>query len=261
LALRPESPSSTNDPRARRDALQQDVFLREVDDALREDEMLGFFRRYGKPVIAVVVIGLLALAGYLWWDYHSKQTVGENGEKLVVALDEVDAANLAAADKHLAALVDGHDGNAAAARITRAGIALRQNRNADAVKLFAEVAADADAPKPFRDLALVREIATNFDAMPPQQVVDRLKPLAVPGNPWFGPAGELVAMAYLKQGNDKLAGPLFAQIARDEKSPETLRRRARQLAGLLGVDAVDDPKTASGEAEPQTGDAPAAAPQ
>jgi len=253
LALRPESPQSRNDKLAQREAAQQDVFLREVDDALRQDEMLGIFRRYGMPIAALVVAGLLALAGYLWWDSTRKQAAEENGEKMVMALDKLDSGNLAAADKDLAPLVEGSSGSAAAARLTRAGIALQQNRKAEAIKLFAEVAADDDAPKPYRDLATLREVATNFDAMPPQQVIDRLKPLAVPGNPWFGNAGELVAMAYLKQGNEKLAGPLFAQIARDEKAPDTLRRRARQLAGLLGVDAVDDAQaliagTSQGEA-------------
>ena len=71
-------------------------------------------------------------------------------------------------------------------------------------------------------------------------MVDRLKPLATPGNPWFGSAGELVAMAYLKQGKKDLAGPLFAAIAKDEDVPQSLRSRTRQLAGLLGYDAVVD---------------------
>jgi hypothetical protein len=224
--------------------------MREVDDALRQDEMLGFFRRFGKPLIAVVVIGLLALAGYLWWDHTSKQKQAENGEKLIMAIDKVEAANLADADKELAPLTEGDDASAAAAKLMRAGIALRQNRQADAVKLYGEVAADEDLPKPYRDLALIRETATNFDKLAPQLVIDRLKPLAVPGNPWFGSAGELVGIAYLKQGNRKEAGPLFAKIARDDKVPDTLRRRARQLAGLLGVDAVDDPKTAAGDLPP-----------
>lgn len=245
MALRPENPQSPND---RRQAAQQDVFLREVDDALRQDEMAGFLKRYGIPLLAAVVIGLLALAGYLWWDHSRKQAADENSEKLTLAIDEVEAANLAGAEKHLQELTGGSDANAAAAKLMRAGIALRQSRNDDAVKIFAEVAADDGAPKPYRDLALVREVATNFDKMDPQQVVDKLKPLAVPGNPWFGNAGELVGIAYLKQGKDNLAGPLFAQIARDTKSPDTLRRRARQMAGLLGVDAVDDPKALTGEA-------------
>jgi hypothetical protein len=243
LALRPQSPQSSNDQRA----AQQDVFMREVDDALRQDEMLGFFNRFGLPLIAVVVVGLLALAGYLWWDHSRKQQANENGEQLILALDEADAANLAGADKHLVPLAQGDGASAAAAKLMRAGIALRQDRNGEAVKLFAEVAADKDVPQPYRDLALVREVAANFDAMAPQQVIERLQALTVPGNPWFGNAAELVGAAYLKQGDEKRAGPLFAQIARDEKAPETLRRRARQLAGLLGVDAVDDPKAEAGE--------------
>src|SRR5690606_39779026 len=96
------------------------------------------------------------------------------------------------------------------------------------------------SPQPYRDLATLRSVATRFEEMQPQQIVDRLKTLATPGNPWFGSAGELVAMAYLKQGKQDLAGPLFAAIAKDEDVPQTLRSRTRQMAGLLGYDAVVD---------------------
>ena len=260
LALRPERPKSRDEQIAERQAAQGDVFMREVDDALRQDEMTGFFKRYGIPVAAAVTVGLLGLAGYLWWDHSSTQATGERGEKLVVALDDIESGNLAAADKELTALAgEGSDASAAAAKLARAGIALQQNRKADAVKLYAEVAADSGVPKPYRDLATIREVASSFDDLNPQQVVDRLKPLAVPGNAWFGSAGELVGIAYLKQGNDKLEGPLYAQIARDEKAPETLRRRARQMAGLLGVDAIDDVARAasSGPGGAPMADAPA----
>lgn len=217
------------------------MFFREVDEALRQDEMLGLFKRYGRPVAIVVVVGLLALAGYLYWDHSRNQASGAVGEQFTVALDKVDAGDLAAADKELVAVIDkGGDGSTAAARILRGGIALQQNKPAEAAKLFAAVAADGDAPKPFRDLATLREIAARFDDLPPQQVIDRLKPLAVPGNPWFGSAGELVGIAYMKQGRNDLAGPLFAAIARDKDVLESIRGRTRQLAGLLGVDAIDD---------------------
>lgn len=243
-------PQSRSDKLAQRDAAQQDVFLREVDEAVRQDEMFTLFQRYGKPAIAVVVVGLLALAGYLWWDHSSKQSAGEVGEQFTMALDKLDARNLPAADKELVTVEQkGGDGSAAAAKLLRAGIALEQNKQAEAAKLFAEVAADGDAPQPFRDLATIREVSINFDTLPPQQVVDRLKPLATPGNPWFGNAGELVGIAYMKQNRNDLAGPLFAAISRDKDVPDSLKRRTRQLAGLLGVDAIDDvAKAASGDA-------------
>jgi hypothetical protein len=62
--------------------------------------------------------------------------------------------------------------------------------------------------------------------------------LAVPGHPWFGSAGELTALAYVKMGKDNLAGPIFAQIAKQERLPQTLRSRAQQMAGALGIDTV-----------------------
>ena len=36
------------------------------------------------------------------------------------------------------------------------------------------------------------------------------------------------------------AGPLFAAISKDKNAPASLRSRTRQLAGVLGVDAIDD---------------------
>jgi hypothetical protein len=232
--------------------------MREVDEALRQDEMLGLFRRWGRPAAVVVVIGLLALAGYLYWDNSRKQAAGEVGEQFTLALDKLGASNLTAADKELTGVVaKGGEGSVAAAKLLRGGIAFQQNKQAEAVKLFAEVSADANAPKPFRDLATIREMAVKFDQLPPQQVVDRLKPLAVPGNPWFGSAGELVGIAYMKQGRNDLAGPLFAAISRDKEVPDSLRRRTRQLAGLLGVDAIDDVAKAAAGDQPE---APEAAP-
>ena len=64
-----------------------------------------------------------------------------------------------------------------------------------------------------------------------------MKPLAEPGNPWFGSAGEMTAMAMLKQGKKAEAGRMFAAIAADEQVPSSIRARAVQIAGTLGVDA------------------------
>jgi hypothetical protein len=245
LALRPKRPESRKEQTAARDAAQQDVFLREVDEAVRQDEVASLFQRYGLPVAAAVVLGLAALAGYLWWQHNQTQKIGEWGEQFTVALDKVQRGDLAAGDKALQPLAkDASDGTAAAARLMRGGISLEQGRRDDAVKQFAAVAADESAPQAFRDLATIRQVATAFDSMPADKVVTLLKPLAVPGNPWFGSAGELLGIAYLKQGKPELAGPLFAAISREKDAPESIKRRTRQLAGLLGVDAIDDPERA-----------------
>jgi hypothetical protein len=87
-------------------------------------------------------------------------------------------------------------------------------------------------------MGLIRQTMSEFDTLAPQQIIDRLKPLAVPGNPWFGSAGEMTAIAYMKLGKDNTAGPIFAQIAKQKDLPQSLRGRAMQMAGALGIDAV-----------------------
>ena len=220
--------------------------MREIDDAVREDEARDMFRRYAAPVGVAIVAGLVGLAGYLWYDNHKATEAGERGEKLTVALDQVEAGNLKSGDASLGAMLkDSSPGYAAAARMMQGAIAEQQGKADQAGKAFAEVAADTKAPQAYRDLATIRAVAAQFDRLPPQQVIDRLGALAVPGNPWFGSAGEMVGVAYMKQNKPDLAAKLFAAMAKDKQVPETLRRRVRQIAGQLGVDAVDDPAAAA----------------
>ncbi|MEW9855036.1 tetratricopeptide repeat protein [Novosphingobium sp. M1R2S20] len=227
--------------------------MREVDDALRQDQLEVFLRRYGKPLLAVIVLALLAFAAFLYWEHRRSAQEEANAEQLILALDDLDAGNAAEAQKKLTPLAAGDNGNAVLARLTQAGIALEQDKTDEAAGIYAKIAADEGAPKPLRDLARVREVAATFDKLPPQQVVDRLSSLAQPGSPWFGVAGEMVGMAYLKLGKDEQAGPLLVQIAKDKTQPEGLRARVRQLAGQIGYDAIDDVVSASEAEAPQVG--------
>ncbi|HYI07356.1 MAG TPA: hypothetical protein VD858_20890, partial [Reyranella sp.] len=72
------------------------------------------------------------------------------------------------------------------------------------------------------------------------------------GNPWFGSAGELVGLAYLKQQQPAQAGRVFAAMAKDMALPQSMRSRAVQMAGALGIDATQD---AAGESAAATKEA------
>jgi len=260
LALPPSSAANAEERSRKKAEAEQATFLREVDDALRQDQFEGFLKTYGKPLLAGVALGLVALAGYLFWHENRQAAADERSEQFVVALDELEAGNRKGAYDKLEALA-AEDGTASAtsAALLRAGIAIDLGKPGEAVGIYEKVAADGDAPQPMRDLATVRYVALRFDELKPQEVIDRLKPLAVPGNAWFGVAGEMVGIAYLEQGKNNLAGPLFAQIARDKDVPSSLRGRSRQLAGLLGVDALDAEIGENGEgSEGPAGPAPAA---
>ena len=241
MALLPSTNLSEDEKRAQREARQQEALLREVDDAVREDQFALAVQRYGKPAGALVILGLAGFASWLWWSDHREAGLETGSEQVVKALDQLEAGNFDTAGKSFASIAkSGSAGAQVIARLTKAGIASQRGETDAAAKIYAGVAADASAPQPYRDLATVREIALTYDKLKPDRVIERLKPLAIPGKPFFGSAGELLGAAYLDQGRQDQAGPLFAAISKDKDVPQSLRSRARQLAGAMGVDAIDD---------------------
>lgn len=223
-----------------------EAFLREVDEAVRQDRIFGFWKRFGRWIAAGVAAGLIALAGWLWWDHNSKEESGEIAEKAQSVLRS--AGNRHTPDAQaLATLKDARQpGYRAVASLTEAGVAAQKGDTAKAASLYGAIAANDEIAQPWRDLATIRKVALELDKMPPQAVIDTLKPLAVEGNPWFGSAAEMSAIAYMKMGKKDVAGALFAAIAKDKNVPETLRSRARQMAALLGVDMLAMEESAHG---------------
>ncbi len=240
---------------------EDEVLIREIDEAVREDALYQFMRDHGLKVLGAIILGVAALGGYLVWDHFAEQKLEKQSETLIAALDAAGAQDLTgASDKVGPLLADGNsDGARTAARFVQAAAAIEQGDNAKATGLYREIAKDDSAPPALRDLAKIRDVSLNYDTMKPADVIAQLSPLAVPGNPWFGSAGELVAMAQVENGNRGAAGKIFANIAKDESQPETLRSRARQMAGLMGVDAiVDVKKLLKDEGVASQDDAPAA---
>lgn len=215
------------------------AFLREVDEELRREQLATAWRRWGRWAIVAVVVALVALAAGLWWHQHQQSVAGEQGEQLDSAIKDLAANRFAQAQPKLATLAGADaDGYRAVAKFSQADIALQKNDLKGAAAKFGEVAGDDKLSKPYRDLALVRQTLAEYDGLKPQVVIQRLGTLAVKGSPWFGSAGEMVAVAYLRIGKRDAAGKLFGELAQDENVPASIRNRAVQMASVLGVDAV-----------------------
>ena len=216
-----------------------EAFLREVDDAVRASDLTSFWTRYGRWLLVAVVAGLLAFGGYIVYRNQQQAAADTQGEAFVDAMDKLRAGQQKEARAKLATLTKADQpGYRAMAQLVEANLLGEDGETKKAIAIYAKVAGDSSLPQTFRDLALIRQTSAEFDALPPQTVIDRLKPLATPGNAWFGSAGELTAISYMKLGKDNLAGPIFAQIAKQDGLPQSMRSRAQQMAGALGVDTV-----------------------
>ena len=215
-----------------------DTFLREVDENLRRDQLQNIARKYGAWIIAGVVLLLAATGGWIYWQDRQAKAAAQQSEVLAQIYTDIGAGKVTTIPQRLDALAGKSSGALrASAMLTRAAVAIEQNERPVAIAKFREISADDDLPQPYRDLALIRSTTIEFDTIAPDQVIARLQPLTKPGNPWFGSAGELTAMALIKQGKKLEAGRLFAAMAADQQVPETIRARSVQIAGTLGVDA------------------------
>lgn len=216
-----------------------EAFLREVDDAVRASDLTSFWKRYGRWLLAALIAALLAFGGWIIYQNRQQAAADLQSEVFVDAMDKLRAGQEKEARAKLATLANADQpGYRAMAQLVEANLLGEDGETKKAIAIYAKVAGDGSLPQTFRDLALIRQTSAEFDTLPPQTVIDRLKPLAVAGNAWFGSAGELTAISYMKLGKDNLAGPILAQIAKQDGLPQSQRSRAQQMAGALGVDTV-----------------------
>lgn len=218
-----------------------ETFVREVDENLRRDQLRDFAKKNGGWIAALVLLFLAASGGWIYWQQRQEQNSKQQVEQLAEIYKALGSGKTAGAVDRLDALAkDGSKGVRGAALFTRAALAIQQGNVKLATEKYNEVASDKGLPKAYRDLALIRETTLEFDQLKPDEVISRLEPLAKPGNPWFGSAGELTAAALIKQGKTRDAGQLYAAIARDKNAPDEARARAVQMASSLGIDASSE---------------------
>lgn len=223
------------------------TFLKEVDEELRKEQMSNFVSRYGWAILGAVVLVIASVGGWLWWQNSQQEQAAQQGEALIDALDSMEAGNRVAAKGKVDQLADSEiEGYRAAALFTRANNQIAGGNVPAAIQTLKGIAEDEGLDQSYREAALVRRTLLEFDTLRPQEVVQRLRPLAGEGSAWLGSAGEMVGIAYVRMNRGDLAGPIFQRIARDENVPASIRSRAVQMAGSLGFDALDEGSGGSG---------------
>jgi hypothetical protein len=212
-----------------------DIF-REVDEAVREDRAKQLWRRYGRLIVAAVVIILGATAGYVWWqDYRSGQ-MQQATVALAAALNRTGGSAIEGADALRSVAATAEGGVAMLARLYEAALLADAGDREAAVAVYARVAEDPDVERLWRDYALLMAVLHQLDTGEPATLTATLAPLVEPGNPWSYTARELVGLLAVRQGERSRAAEVFAELAEDQNAPAGVRARADDLAGWLGAD-------------------------
>ena len=141
IIVKSPPPTSPDTPAPSR---EDEVLIREIDEAVREDALYEFMRKHGVKVLGGVLALIAALGGYMIWDYYAEQALETQSETVISALDLAEKNDFKSASEKVAGLLgdDASPGARAAARFIQAAAALEAGDKTKASGLYKQIAAE-----------------------------------------------------------------------------------------------------------------------
>ena len=209
-----------------------DLF-REVDEEVRRDRAIAFWKKHQNSFIAAAILIVLATAAWQGWQGWQRRQAEEASASYDAALALASAGKAAEAkaafDKLAAATTTGYRD---LAKLMAADTAARGNPNAG-VKAYDALAADATLAPLFRDVARLRAGLLVVDTADPKALLGRLEPLAAATAPFRHTAREMLAVAALKRNDVAAANHWLSTILADPATPAELRDRTSGYFGIV----------------------------
>jgi hypothetical protein len=209
-----------------------DIF-REIDEELRRDNLLKLWSRYGRYLVALVVLVLVVAGGLVAWREHQLSERRAQSARYASALALSRDGKGAEAAKVFGAVAQEGGGYAVLALFEEAELLARAGDRSGAVAAYDRIAATGGLDPVFRELAVLLSAMHGLPEADSGSVIGRLAPLTAAGNPWRATALELTAAARLKSGDKSGALDIYKSLADDLAAPQGLRARAAEIAAAL----------------------------
>ncbi len=210
-----------------------DIF-KEVDEALKQDRALAWWKKNSRYVYGAVVLILLATGGYQIWKWYDLNQRSAASDRFAEALELVDSGGQ---EQALAALSEirrsGGGGYSILAAFQEARLLAEQGDTAAAVARWDEIAADTASGPAYQGVATLLSVMHQLESGDPAVLQARLDKLSGAAAAFRPSALELSAALALRAGDREKARSLYSEIAADLGAPSGLRARATQMLAAL----------------------------
>jgi hypothetical protein len=212
-----------------------DEFIREVDEAVRQDQWLKLWRQYGNYIIGAalaVVIGAAAGVGWRTWQQNVRF---DEARRFAAAEQMLQGEMPAEAAQAFATLAeDSSGGYRVLARLRAAQAEAEAGDSAAASAVLDRLATDDDAAPIYRSLGELLAAQQQFAQAQAAVPLSELEPLSGSDGPWRHSALELRALAQMQSGDTVAARQTLDDLLADPLTPPNLARRAAELLAFLG---------------------------
>jgi hypothetical protein len=212
----------------------RDSFLREVDEAVRQDQYKKLWDNYGVYALAGLLLIVAAVAAYKGWSYWQERQAQEAGAKFSEALTLEGGTDDAKAHDLLASLAaQGPEGYRVLARFQLAAAEAKAGDLDKAVTDYDALASDAGADQILQGHAALQAAALRLDNADYAEMDRRLKGLIDSNGAWRFSAHELLGLSAYRLNDMREAEKQFSALIGDEDTPPNLRERADMMLALI----------------------------
>ncbi|MGC1710588.1 MAG: tetratricopeptide repeat protein [Methyloceanibacter sp.] len=206
-------------------------FIREVDEAVRQDQYKRLWDQYGVYALVALVLVVAGVAGYKGWAYWREREAGQAGAKFSQALAVSDAAK--ANEIFTALATDGPKGYRILSRFQLAAAAANAGDGDKAVADYDALAGDQSIDDILRGHATLQAAALRLDKADYAEIEKRLKPLIDSNSAWSFSARELLGLSAYRTNDMREAEKQFSTLLADQGTPPNLRERADMMLALI----------------------------
>ncbi len=214
-----------------------DSLIREVNEELREEQMMKLWKRYGNYVVGVAVLIVVIVAGNQIWKNYDISTRTAESDQYFTAQQLAAAGNNAEALNAMKALAgSASSGYGVLAKFQEAALLVETGNSAGAAMLYQQIARETIGDVALSGLAniLAAMVEVNAGGYDRAAMEFRLSTLAEENHPYRHSARELLAIIAMEHSDTEKANTALNTLINDKSAPQNLRVRAEKLLQRLG---------------------------
>ncbi len=214
--------------------MSDDSLFREVDEAVRQDQLKKLWDKYGVWLVVGAVSIVAGVGGHKAWVYWKSEQSKAAGSRFIGGITQVQEGKTSDAIEVFKSLADeGPAGYRNLSRLQLAALYVKEGNKAEAITIYDELASDSFAGSTLENFAKIQGASLKLDDASFEEMLKRLEPLAITGDPWRHSARELLGLSAFKNGKNDAAQRYFDVMLSDQQTPANMRRRAEMMLSLL----------------------------
>ena len=207
-------------------------FIREVDEDLKEEKRIVFWKKILPYVMSISLGIILFTSGFVFWKNYTEKLSQRLGDDFSAAVQLASEEDIDAAIIALNRIVDeGSDGYVTLAKMKKASLLIENGDVAEGLKIYSDLEKNA-VDQSFRDIATILYVLNSMDIDDPVTLLMKIENLEA-SKIWKSSALEMKGFLFLKMKQKDKAKEIFSSILDLPSSPSSLATRAKSMLEFL----------------------------